>query len=418
MSAAPTEPPGPEPSGERRPRRLLATIPVAVLVIVLGFVHVPYFVITPGGTEPVQPLIKVSDHTSYPSKGPLLLVDVYLGPANAYTAVWGWLSPSEAVVPQSDYLAPGQTQQDLTTQGYSQMDQSKVDATYVALHAEVGYPTDHGVGALVESTQPGSPAAGRLFSGDVITAVDGYPVTTVTQADARLQAAGTGRPIVLAVHDEEGGHAHTVTVTPQRGVVVVQTFSGLPADGRLFAGDRIVAVNGRPITTVSGLADLIRTSAVGHPLRLSVVHEGRTRTVTLSPTRTKGIPYPVIGVELSGGFGAELIPNFPFPVAISSGDIGGPSAGLMWTLGLIDVLTPGDLTGGHAIAGTGEIALNGDVLPIGGIQQKVVAAERAGATVFFAPASQANEAAAVAHGIVVVPVHTYRDALAYLQAHE
>jgi len=112
----------------------------------------------------------------------------------------------------------------------------------------------------------------------------------------------------------------------------------------------------------------------------------------------------------------SLVANWPFPLTIESGDIGGPSAGLMWTLGLIDLLTPGDLMGGQTVAGTGTIAPDGTVGPIGGIQEKVVAAEHAGAKVFFAPSTEAGDARSVAHGMVIVPVKTYRDALIYLQS--
>jgi PDZ domain-containing protein len=87
----------------------------------------------------------------------------------------------------------------------------------------------------------------------------------------------------------------------------------------------------------------------------------------------------------------------------------------MWTLGLVDLLTPGDLTGGRPIAGTGEITVEGKVLPIGGVQEKVVAAERAGATIFFVPPQDAAAARSVAKKILLVPVKTYLDAVAYLQ---
>ena len=112
-----------------------------------------------------------------------------------------------------------------------------------------------------------------------------------------------------------------------------------------------------------------------------------------------------------------VLPNFPFPLSISSGDIGGPSAGLMWTLGLIDLLTPGDLTGGRKIAGTGEIGPDGKIYPIGGVQEKVVAAERSGAALFFAPRANASDARSVAHRMTIVTVGTYRDALRYLEQH-
>jgi PDZ domain-containing protein len=110
-----------------------------------------------------------------------------------------------------------------------------------------------------------------------------------------------------------------------------------------------------------------------------------------------------------------MINSFPFDVQISSGEIGGPSAGLMWALGLYDLLTPGDLTGGQTIAGTGQIALDGTVIPIGGIEEKLTAAADAGATVFLVPQGNMEEArASGGHGLELVPVATFDDARAYL----
>ena len=86
--------------------------------------------------------------------------------------------------------------------------------------------------------------------------------------------------------------------------------------------------------------------------------------------------------------GISMIDAFPFTVTMTSEEIGGPSAGLMWALGLYELLTPEDLTAGRTIAGTGEIGPDGTVYPIGGIQDKVVAAQRAGATIFLAPTKQ------------------------------
>jgi PDZ domain-containing protein len=193
------------------------------------------------------------------------------------------------------------------------------------------------------------------------------------------------------------------------GVLVENVASQAPATNRLFAGDVIAKVNGTEARSVKKVARAIRAAGFGHPVTFVVRAGGRTRTVTVKPGHLHGVGYPAVGVS--------LVANFPFPVTISSGNIGGPSAGLMWTLGLIDVLTPGDLTGGRTIAGTGTIDSAGVVGPIGGVQQKVAAAEKAGATVFFVPVANANDAATVDHGVTLVPVRTYQQALKWLTSH-
>jgi PDZ domain-containing protein len=194
-----------------------------------------------------------------------------------------------------------------------------------------------------------------------------------------------------------------------KGVLVESVFAGTPADGKLFAGDLITSIDGTPIQDPDQLGKVIRAAGVGHPLAFEVEAAGEKHTISIAPAMLQGLNYPAIGIG--------SVANFPFPLNIDSGQIGGPSAGLMWTLGLTDVLTPGDLTGGKIIAGTGTIQLDGTVGPIGGIAEKVVAAERAGATVFFAPVQDAPGAQAVAGHIVVVPVKTYLEALTWLEQH-
>jgi len=191
------------------------------------------------------------------------------------------------------------------------------------------------------------------------------------------------------------------------GVLVESVLPGSPADGKLFAGDLIVSVDGKAVKDPEQLGSLIQAAGVGHALTFEIHAAGETHTLEVAPAMVKGVNHPIIGIG--------SVANFPFPLDIQSGDIGGPSAGLMWTLGLVDLLTPGDLTGGRVVAGTGTIDLDGNVGEIGGIAEKVVAAERAGAVVFFAPASEANEARTVADRIKVVPVRTYLDAIRYLE---
>jgi PDZ domain-containing protein len=194
-----------------------------------------------------------------------------------------------------------------------------------------------------------------------------------------------------------------------KGVLVESVLSGSPADGKLFAGDLITSIDGTPIDDPDELGRIIRAAGIGHQLSFDIEAAGQRHTISVAPGKVQGLGYPAIGIG--------SVANFPFPLDIDSGQIGGPSAGLMWTLGLIDVLTPGDLTGGKTVAGTGTIGLDGTVGPIGGIAEKVVAAERAGAVVFFAPAQDAPDARAVAGEIMIVSVASYADALTWLEDH-
>jgi Lon-like protease len=189
------------------------------------------------------------------------------------------------------------------------------------------------------------------------------------------------------------------------GVIVQDALPGSPADGELHPGDLIVAIDGQRL---DGVGDLRRRIAEGGTasnleLRVRPLEGGELRTVTLRPARVAGEERPVIGIA--------SVPNFPFEVTISSGDIGGPSAGLMWAVGVTDVLTPGDLTEGRSVAGTGTVALDGSVGPIGGVRLKIVAAEEAGAEVFLVPAANMTEARGAGERIRLVSVATVEQAV-------
>jgi PDZ domain-containing protein len=341
-------PPDSDPQGLGRWSRLgLASLPILVLLLVLAAIRIPYFVLEPGQAQDVAPLIHISGHPTFQSQGHLMMTDVSFFQPNTYEAIAAWVNPHDHIVREDELLAPGQNTGQYIQQGLSQMDASKIDATVVALTHQVGYPKNHGPGALIESVLTDAPATNKLFPGDLVTKVNGKTVENVGQVSAAIKGAGYGGTVIFTV--EAGGKTRTVRVTP------------------------------------------------GH-VRYEV-----------SPGQFQTIPGPAIGVS--------MVANFPFDVTISSQGIGGPSAGLMWALGITDQLTQDDLTGGRTIAGTGEIAINGDVLPIGGVQQKVVAAERAHATVFFVPIANADDAASVAQGIRIVPVKTYSDALTWLEQH-
>jgi Lon-like protease len=192
-------------------------------------------------------------------------------------------------------------------------------------------------------------------------------------------------------------------------VTVVSTVPGYPASKALKAGDVIEAVEGKPVTGQTSLSSMITSHPAGTVLTLTVLRAGKTLTIPVASKASDGTP--VVGVTVQEQY------KFPFQVSISVGDIGGPSAGMMFALGIIDKLTPLNLTGGKFIAGTGEITASGQVQPIGGIQQKMVGARSAGATIFLTPAGNCSDTTgAVPAGLRLVKVSTLSQAMSDLEA--
>ena len=198
-----------------------------------------------------------------------------------------------------------------------------------------------------------------------------------------------------------------ISYTPE--VEVLSTVAGYPASESLKAGDIIQKVDGQAVTSPASLTSKITAHPAGTTLQLQVLRGGQTLTVPVATKVSNG--KPVIGVV------AQQTYKFPFNVRITVGAIGGPSAGMMFALGIIDMLTPMNLTGGKFIAGTGEITASGQVEPIGGIQQKMVGARDAGATVFLTPAGNCSDTAgAVPAGLRIVKVSNLSQAVTDLEA--
>jgi PDZ domain-containing protein len=192
------------------------------------------------------------------------------------------------------------------------------------------------------------------------------------------------------------------------GGLVQEVVPGSPADGPLSPGDVILEVDGRRLADLEALREAVTRSGTGRELELTVERRGERRTVRLRPRLLPDSENPVIGVV--------VVENLPFGVTIRSGDVGGPSAGLMWALALVDLLGPGDLAEGRTVAGTGEIDITGQVYPVGGVGHKVVAAARAGADVFLVPVDNLAEARAAGADIRLVAVGTVDEAIRALEA--
>ena len=315
------------------------------------FQPVPYAEMTPGptfdtlGSYQGTPLITITGHQTYKTDGQLRMVTVGVSSQDYQmplgTALVGWLSSDQAIVPKETIYPPGTTQQ--------QSDQENAVAFTDSQDA------------------------------------------AITAALSALDIKPTGSEVVIA------------SVT-----------AGTPADGKLQAGDIIKSINGTAIKSGgdSGLAEVqnvIQKVTPGQQVTFIVSRGTKQQTVTTSSTKnTKG--KAVVGISV------ESENTFPFDVSIQLNGVGGPSAGMMFALGIIDKLSPGgDLSGGKIVAGTGTIDASGNVGAIGGIQMKTIGARRDGATVFLAPADNCADARAnLPAGLELAKVSTLQDALTAL----
>lgn len=197
-------------------------------------------------------------------------------------------------------------------------------------------------------------------------------------------------------------------------VSVGEINAGAPASGLLQVGDVLTAVDGTPLRDAAELRAVVSGKKVGDTVRVTFVRAGVEATVDVvtASSGDAGAPRPVIGVTP-----AEKALDLPFDVTISLQEVGGPSAGLMFALGILDKLDEPSLTGGRYIAGTGEISADGKVGPIGGIPQKLLAAKAKGAVAFLVPADNCAEASKQRPaGLPLLKVATLSEALAGLEA--
>lgn len=195
-------------------------------------------------------------------------------------------------------------------------------------------------------------------------------------------------------------------------VVVAEATEGYPAADLVKKDDVVRSADGVPIHNVSDLRAVIAEAGIGNSVELVVDRAGESVTLTVGVVASKndGVT-PVIGILCGGNY------VFPFSVDISLADVGGSSAGMMFALGIIDTITPGSLTGGANVAGTGEITADGMVGPIGGIVQKAYGARASGAEWLLVPVDNCD--ALVGHvpdGIRDIAVSTLDDAMAALTA--
>ncbi|MFF2405646.1 PDZ domain-containing protein [Streptomyces sp. NPDC058092] len=201
-------------------------------------------------------------------------------------------------------------------------------------------------------------------------------------------------------------------------VVVSTVIKGSPAQGELHAGDVIKQVDGTAVEQPGDVAKLVTRHKPGEDVTFTIIPaktaqeaekagkepEG-TRKIVITTAKAPKENRAIVGIQ------AGTDHTFPFRIDIKLADVGGPSAGLMFSLGIIDKLTPTDLTGGKFVAGTGTIDDKGKVGPIGGINMKLVGARDAGARYFLTPDENCRAAASdTPSGLTLVKVKTIDDA--------
>lgn len=216
-----------------------------------------------------------------------------------------------------------------------------------------------------------------------------------------------------------------------KGVYVIYVLDKAAASKVLKAGDEVTAIDSKKIKKHLDLVEYLEKKKKGDVVTLSFKRDGKDYNKKVKLDEIPGTKGKIgLGITFSDSKSIKTDPE----VKIDSEDIGGPSAGLMFTLGIIDQLTPGDLTKGYKIAGTGEMLETGKIGRIGGIDKKIIAASDAGEEIFFAPKDEITsemkkalpsiktnyeeavaEAKKIKTSMKIVPVSNLDDALDYLE---
>jgi PDZ domain-containing protein len=328
---------------------------LAIAVIGASLITVNYFAIAPGDAQPSGSRVEIQGVPTYNSRGQVLFVTVSIPHLTALSYVMGKLESNTDVVPAKAVLGD-QTEQQNREENLRLMTYSKDFASYVALK-RLGFKVQVSDGGVV---------------------VDNLCL-------------------------EQGQNGSCASESPAAKV--------------LQKNDIITKLDSTPINVVPDLAAALKGKKAGDTVTLAVKRKNQNLTEQVKLIESSD-GRAIIGFIPNPSPPDSTTFTFPFHVSIDSGSVGGPSAGLAFTLALLDELTPGDLFGGVKVAATGTIDPSGNVGDIGGLAQKTVAVMRTGAKVFLVPADQIKEAQDAARGssLKIVGVSTLDDALAALSA--
>jgi PDZ domain-containing protein len=340
-----------------------------IIFYALFFLPTPYYVIQPGSAEVIRPMVKVAQPYDT-EKGTFMLTTIRMSHTNTVTYLLAQLRAEAEIVKKQSILRNGESEDEYSRrQNY---------------------------------------------------------VMTASQGNA-VQAAYKKAGIPYRLKTE--------------GVIILQTITNMPAEAVLIAGDRIVKLDDMDVETKQDLFDYIQGKKIGDKVEITYERAGKLKQAQIelaALTAEPGSTGQGKAAESRPGIGvlpAEIISveadDAAKQVEIKAGDIGGPSAGLMFSLEIYNQLVPNDVTQGYRIAGTGTIDPEGRVGVIGGIRHKVIAADRAGADIFFAPkdyfpknkkykpvkntTEAIEQAKKINSKMKIVSVETLDDALKYLQ---
>ncbi len=349
----------PPPPGRGRTWLAVALSAIGVLivvVVVLGFViHLPYVIISPGAATPLDDqVVTVNGAPTYGNAGNILFLTVRV--SNHDPTVWRVVTSmlnSDREVEKRSNVVGCLSDTENTTINARLMQQSQDSAKDVAL-TRLGY---------------------------------------------------------------------TVEADPPE-ITVVEVCQGAPAYHRLQAGDRVLAIDDQPVAALDDVAPLVQQHRPGEPVDVTYLRDGAQLTTTVTTGRVaqggrKCVPVAEVKAAGSACMGVTMEPfvtyKFPVDVQIDTQTVGGPSAGLAFTLAIIDDLTEGDLTGGRRVAVTGTIAPDGTVGPVGGVEQKAITARHNDVGLMVVPKSELADAKRGAGDVRVVGVDTVDEALAALE---
>jgi PDZ domain-containing protein len=341
----------------------LSLVVVLAAVIIVGNRQISEYAITPGDATPVAPLIKVQGVSTDPHNDKIMLVDVYVSPLNVFQWIRLHFESHVQFVADDELVGPGIPSEELGSQGYQEMNDSKRAAEVAAFRALGWKIPSVATGAVVTSVVAPSPArTAGIKVGDEIVGVNGKTVRNSCALITLVHSLAPGTSVGLSVERAK---------ISRKGVITLK----------------------RPttehVTTGKDPVGLKPPKCVG----------------------VRGVARSWLGVSIEDGTSYVL----PAKVSINTTDIGGPSAGLAMTLTLIDKLSKGSLTGHRVIAASGTMAADGAVGDVGDVAEKTVAVQRAGATIFFVPQVEVKTAKSVAGpGLRIVGVSSLHQVLSDL----